>query len=128
MPLVRITLFKGRPPEQRRAIADAVHEALVETYGVPREDRFQVIEEREPGEIIYDPTYLGIARTDGLVIVHIVASDWRDWPAKQALYRSLTDRLVARCGMRGEDVQVIISPNDRTDWCFGKGVAAYPPQ
>jgi phenylpyruvate tautomerase PptA (4-oxalocrotonate tautomerase family) len=127
MPLVRITLIKGRSDAELRAIADAVHEALVETYSVPPKDRFQIIEQREPGEIIYSPTYLGIDRTDDLVIVHVVAGHWRDTSAKHALYRAMTDKLVANPGLRREDVQIIISSNDKPDWSFGNGVASYVP-
>ncbi|WP_244107860.1 tautomerase family protein [Burkholderia gladioli] len=52
MPLIRISLLKGKTPAQLRTMADAVHQALVDTYGVPANDRFQIIEQREPGEII----------------------------------------------------------------------------
>jgi phenylpyruvate tautomerase PptA (4-oxalocrotonate tautomerase family) len=35
VPLVRIALLKGRSADERRAIGDAVHQALVETVNVP---------------------------------------------------------------------------------------------
>lgn len=38
MPFVRISLLKGRTPDQLRANADGVHNALVETYSVPSDD------------------------------------------------------------------------------------------
>ena len=110
-----------------RALADGVHQALVDTYSVPVDDRFQIIEQREPEEIIYDENYLGIKRSAGVVFVHIVASGWRDTAAKQALYAAIARRLSSDTGMRPEDVQVIISPNDRDDWSFGNGVASYVP-
>lgn len=125
MPLVRITLLRGRSQEQLRAIADGVHEALVQTYSVPPDDRFQIIEQREPGEIMYSRSYLGIERTDDLVIVHVVAGHWRDTAAKQALYRTLADKLAANPGVRREDVQVIITSNGKPDWSFGRGVVSY---
>ncbi len=127
MPLVRITLFKGRSDAALRAIADGVHDALVEAYAVPLDDRFQIIEQLDPGQIIYSPTYLGINRTDGLVIVQIVAGHWRDTAAKQAMYRILVDNLAADPGVRREDVQVIITSNDKADWSFGNGIASYVP-
>lgn len=127
MPLVRISLLKGRLPAELRAIADAAHEALVETYAVPPDDRFQIIEQREPGEIIFSANYLDIPRTEHLVIIHVVASNWRDTAAKQALYAALADKLAANPGLRREDVQVVITPNDRPDWSFGNGLAAYVP-
>jgi len=44
MPLVRITVVEGTPAETRRALGEGVHRALVECAGVPKDDRFQVIE------------------------------------------------------------------------------------
>jgi len=125
MPLVRISLLKGRSQAQLRAIADTVHQALVDTYNVPPDDRFQIIEQREPAEMIYDAHYLGVARSDDLVFIHIVAGRWRDTATKRALYRALAARLSANAGMRPEDVQVVLSPNDRDDWSFGNGLASY---
>ena len=36
MPLVRISLLKGRSPELRRKVGDAIHRAMVETIDVPQ--------------------------------------------------------------------------------------------
>jgi len=74
MPLVRISLVKGKPEAYRRKVGDAVHRALVEAAGVPPLDRFQLLTEHEPGDIVYDSNYLGIARTSDLVIVQITLS------------------------------------------------------
>jgi phenylpyruvate tautomerase PptA (4-oxalocrotonate tautomerase family) len=125
MPLVRISLLKGKSREHLRAIADGVHRALVEAYGIPPEDRFQLIHQHEPEEFIYDADYLGIHRTEDVVFVHIVAGNWRDTPKKQALYKAIADRLAEAPGMRREDVQVILSPNNRDEWSFGSGLASY---
>lgn len=125
MPLVRITLFKGRSATEIRAIADGVHEALVGTYSVPPGDRFQIIEQREPGDIIYDSGYLGIERTNEIVIIQIIAGHWRDTLAKQALYATIANNLAVNPGLRREDVQIIVSSNDKPDWSFGNGVASY---
>ena len=127
MPLTRISLLKGRSAAELRAIADGIHQPMVTPYAVPPDDRFQIIEQRDPEEIIFDASYLGIARTDRLVIIHIVAGHWRDTAAKQALYRALADKLAANPGLRREDVQVVITSNDRPDWSFGNGVASYMP-
>ena len=66
MPLVRISLRKGKPADLRRRLGDAIHRALVETIDVPELDRFQILTEHEPGDLVYDPGYLGIARTDDI--------------------------------------------------------------
>ncbi len=40
MPLVRITLRKGKSAELLRDASNAVHDALVATVNVPADDRF----------------------------------------------------------------------------------------
>jgi phenylpyruvate tautomerase PptA (4-oxalocrotonate tautomerase family) len=128
MPFVKIALLKGKTPAQLKAIADGVHQALVDTYSMPPNDRFQVIEQYEAGTFFYDRQYLDIERTDDVVFIHILASRWRDTPMKQALYYAIAQRLSADCGMRAQDIQVFISNNDRQDWSFGNGVASYVEQ
>jgi phenylpyruvate tautomerase PptA (4-oxalocrotonate tautomerase family) len=125
MPLVRISLIKGKPTAHIRAIADGVHQALVETYTVPVDDRFQLIHQHERDELLYDADYLGVHRTDDVVFINVTASDWRDAAAKRAFYKAVAERLSENPGLRPEDVQVSISPNTREDWSFGKGLASY---
>ena len=125
MPLVRISLIKGKTAAHARAIADGVQQALVETYNVPPDDRFQIIEQLERDALIYDPDYVGVHRTDDIVIVHIVAGRWRDTATKKALYARLVCLLAEKPGLRPEDLQIIISSNDRDDWSCGKGRATY---
>jgi phenylpyruvate tautomerase PptA (4-oxalocrotonate tautomerase family) len=128
MPFIRISMLKGRPPEEIRSIADGVHAALVDVYAVPEDDRFQIVEQLEPDALLYSKTYLGIERSDHLVIVHVTASNWRDTAAKQALYRAIADRLAVNPGVRGEDVLIVITSNERPDWSFGNGIASYAPE
>ena len=125
MPLVRISLLKGKSKEYIRAISDGVHRALIDTYNVPPDDHFQLIHQHEPEEFVYDAGYLGIHRTDDVVFIHIVAGNWRDTATKKAFYKAIADRLVGNPGLRREDVQVILSPNARDEWSFGNGVASY---
>ena len=125
MPLVRISLLKGKSNDQIRAIADSVHQALTETFEVPVDDRFQLVDQYESEEFIYDPNYMGIQRSQDAVFINITASNWRDTPTKQRLYKRLAELLSANAGLRPEDVQVILSPNTREDWSFGNGLASY---
>ena len=125
MPLVRISLLKGRSKDQIRAIADNIHQALNETFEVPIDDRFQFVDQYEPEEFIYDPGYLGIQRSKDVVFINIAFSNWRDTATKQRLYQRLAELLSANAGLRPENVQVILSPNTREDWSFGNGLASY---
>jgi len=124
MPFVRIELRKGRTAEQRRAISDAVHSAMVETINVPPLDKFQVVTEHEAGDFVYDPSYLDIQRTDGLVMVQITLNAGRTVEARQALYKTLADKL-EKLGVRRQDLLVNLVETQKENWSFGNGIAQY---
>src|SRR5262245_53587403 len=105
MPLVRISLVKGRPAEVRRQIGNVVHRALVEAFNVPEQDRFQILTEHEPGDLVYDADYLGITRTSNIAIIQLTVSAGRTLAQKRALFRKIADGLGA-LGLRREDAWV----------------------
>ena len=127
MPLVRITLVEGTPPEHRRAIADGVHQALVEAAGVPVDDRFQILQEVPAEALIFSPTYLGIRRTASLAIVQIFLNAGRSVEVKQRLYAGIAERVAAATGLRKEDVLVNLVEVAMENWSFGNGAMSYPP-
>src|SRR5678815_3538722 len=106
MPLVRISLIAGKPDEQKRKIADAAHRALVETISIPAQDRFQIINEYAKTDLIYDPSYLNINRTDDVVIIQITMSVGRTLDVRKSLFKRLADLLHEEAGIRREDVFV----------------------
>ena len=124
MPFVRIAVRQGKPAKFRRAIADGVHAALVEAANVPPLDRFQILTEHGPEDLIYDAGYLGIARTDDIVMVQI-ALNQRPTNVKLALYQAIADRLASDPGVRREDVLISLVPVAPEDWSFGNGKAQY---
>lgn len=125
MPLVQISLRKGRSDAYLQAVADGVHEAMVATINVPPADRFLMISEYDAGRLIADPTYLEIARTDEVVIVQMTLLAGRSVEQKQALYRQIAANLAADPGLRPEDVLVVLRENGVADWSFGKGEAQF---
>jgi len=124
MPLVRIDLIEGHPEKDISAIGDAVQAALVETMNVPQRDRFQVITEHRKDRFVYNPSYLGVERTDRIVFVQVFLSKGRTTEQKQAFYASVARRM-ASAGMRPEDLAVALVENTREDWSFGNGIAQY---
>jgi phenylpyruvate tautomerase PptA (4-oxalocrotonate tautomerase family) len=126
MPLVRISLVKGKTPAYRRKLGDAIHNALVDTIDVPLADRFQLLTEHEPGDLVYDTGFLGIARTNDIVIVQITISTGRSLEKKRALFRRIADNLAA-LGLRREDAWINLIEVAKENWSFGNGVASYAP-
>ena len=127
MPLVRIDVPAHRDASYRRNVSDAVHRALVDAIGIPPDDRFHVITPHAVEDLIFDPGYLGVARTADFLAVHITLRRGRAPEKKRALYRAIAENVSAATGTRVEDVMVVLSENDAVDWSFGGGVAQYAP-
>ena len=125
MPLVQISLREGKSDAYRRAIGDSIHRAMVETINVPALDRFQVITEHSPDSLIYDPTYLGIQRTDEVLFVQITLNAGRSTEQKRALYSRMTELLSKSPGVRPQDVLISLVEVARENWSFGNGQAQY---
>lgn len=125
MPLVRISHMKGKPAGFGKKVGRIVYESMVETIRVPKDDNFQLITEHDQAGLIYDPGYLGIQRSDGIVLIQITLSEGRSVELKQALYRRIASRLNAELGVRVEDVFVSLIEVKKENWSFGNGVAQY---
>lgn len=125
MPLVRISLIEGKSESFLQRAGDAVHRAMVETISVPAQDRFQIITEHKKSDFVYDPSYLGVPRTDGLIIIQITLNQGRTVELKKALYKRIVELLHQELGVRMEDVLINLVEVAKENWSFGNGVAQY---
>ena len=129
MPLVRISLRAGKSTEYRRAVADAVHQAMVETIQVPPLDRFQVISEHAAEDMIFDANYLvETPRTADVVFIQIVLNNTRTTEQKRGLYKRVAELLAKNPGIQPQDVIINLVGVGKDDWSFGNGIAQYVPQ
>ena len=124
MPLVRISLKRRKQQHFGRKIGEVVYRTMTEVIGVPANDNFQIISEHDDG-LVYDPGYLGIRRTDGIIIIQITLSEGRTVDAKQRFYRTLVRRLETELGVRPGDVFVNLVEVKKENWSFGNGIAQY---
>src|SRR5260221_14195352 len=106
MPLVRIDLREGTTPEYRQAISDGVHQAMVEAIAIPAADRFQVVAEHKPGNLIYDGKYLDVKRSDKVVFLEITWSTGRKPGQKRARFNRIAEVLEKAPGVGTEDLGV----------------------
>ena len=125
MPSVRISLRQGTSPEYRKAIADGVHRAMVESITIPPGDRFQVVTEHTADGLIYDASYLGVERSDRVVFVQITMSTGRKPQQKRALFRRMAEILKESPGLRPQDLLVNLVEVSWENWSFGNGEAQY---
>jgi phenylpyruvate tautomerase PptA (4-oxalocrotonate tautomerase family) len=125
MPLVRVSLRRGKPAAYHQAIFDGVYRAMRETFNVPEDDRFMTLSEHDESTFTYRASYFGIARSDDLVILQITANNTRTAEQKKALYRRIAEHLTASPGLRPEDIFISLVEVLPENWSFGHGVAQY---
>jgi 4-oxalocrotonate tautomerase len=125
MPLVRIDLRRGKSPAYKKAVCDGIYRALRETFDVPENDRFMIVNEHDAGNLDHAERYLGIAYSDDLLIIQITVSDTRNTATKQALYARIATLLTESPGLRKEDVFINLLECKTENWSFGNGIAQY---
>ncbi len=124
MPFVSISLARGKSREYLDGVSSAVHEALVQELGMNPDDRFQLIDQHEPGEMIFNRDFRGGPRSDDFIVFTITEGIDSGDQAKQRFYKTLVDLLQKDPGVRGEDVFVMINRTPPANFSFASGVSA----
>ncbi|MCP3710699.1 tautomerase family protein [Paraburkholderia sp. CNPSo 3274] len=125
MPIVRIDIMKRTDPTFVGKVGKVVYESLKSAVNVPDRDNFQILGEHDEKHFVYDPTYLGIERTDDLVIIQITLNEGRTVEQKKLLYKTIADRLKDELAVRPQDVFIGLVEVKKENWSFGNGVAQY---
>ena len=128
MPLTRVSLMRGKSSAYKENIAESVYQALMEEFDVPKDDKFVVINEHDHDTFYYGENYLGLKKTDDLVIIQIFINNTRTVEQKKKLYQAITEKLHQSIGI--EKSNLLISLVDVGDvgnenWSFGEGIAQY---
>lgn len=125
MPLVRIDLLEGNTAEFKSQLGELVYESMLETIGIPEEDKFVVVNDLKAEELIFSTNYLGVDRTEGIVIIQITMNEGRTTEVKKALYKTVADKLNSQLDIRKEDVFINLVEVNKENWSFGNGIAQY---
>jgi phenylpyruvate tautomerase PptA (4-oxalocrotonate tautomerase family) len=123
MPFTRISLLRGKSPDYIATLSDTFHRAMVETFDVPAADRFHIVHQCAPGELIFDRNYLAGPRSDNYVLFDVTIGKPRNATVKQAFYRRVVALLAEALDVRPADVMIVITTTEREDWSFGDGRA-----
>lgn len=119
MPLVTISILKGKSPAYIKAVADGINSAVIETMGFPDDDRYQIIHQ-------LDPECLQLQTRDGdRVMMHLVMRAGRSNKSKQAFYQKAVENLARDPGIPPANVLITITENHDIDWSFRDGVAQF---
>jgi hypothetical protein len=114
---------EGKPKVYLHSLADGIHEALVRSFLVPKDDRFLVIHQHQEEEFYYNQNYLGPSRDDDLIVIQILGGKPRSEEVKRAFYADLAGTLFNKIGLKPGNVFVTVTTNSFEDWSFGDGKA-----
>ncbi len=118
MPLVTISVLKGRDAATRRRLQMAIHQSLVEAFGVPDQDHNIRVVQYSPEDWLLPP-----GKSESYTLVEIVAFEGRSAQAKGRLYEMVVEKLGAE-GVPAMDVFVQIVEQPRENWGIRGGKRA----
>jgi hypothetical protein len=124
MPLLRFNLRDTWTAPEIATLLDTAHRVVVQAFGVPEGDRYQLVSLYPSALQRIEDTGLGIARSDRVVVVEVTSRP-RSTAAKQAFYALLNESLKADCGLSSGDLIVQFVENSDADWSFGHGRAQF---
>lgn len=93
---------------RRSALSDAIHAALVETWGLPEEKRFQRF-------LLLDGEDLVAPRSEQYLVVEIVCFAGRSPQARRALLAALYANTAA-LGLAAKDLEIVILESPPQNW------------
>ena len=122
MPLVTLTVRRGKDAAFKSAVLNAVHKALVAS-GVPEADRFHRVLELSADDFRYDASYPDLAnpRTDDFVLIEVLLSAGRSVKIKRKIAADLVDALRQSPGLDPDDVMLVFKETTWENWSFGGG-------
>ena len=87
MPLVKMSLIKGRSKAEKAALLEAIHSALRTSFKIPENDRNLRIFEFEPENF-----GLPEEKTKDYILIEMDVFPGRSLDAKRALYQSIIEK------------------------------------
>lgn len=125
MPLVRIDIKRNSDASYAKRLGKVVYDSMKAAINVPDQDNFQILAEHDDEHFVYDPTYLGVKRTNGLVFIQITLNEGRSTDQKKLLYKTIAEGLNREAGVWLEDVFINLVEVKKENWSFGSGIAQY---
>ena len=122
MPLVTLTVRRGKDAAFKSAVLNAVHNALVAS-GVPQADRFHRVLELSAEDFRFDAAYPDLAnpRTDDFVLIEVLLSTGRSVKVKRKIVADLIDSLRQSPGLDPDNVMLVLKETLWENWSFAGG-------
>ena len=122
MPVFQAHVKAGRfTTEQKRALADALNQSLVQGLGIPEGDRFIMISEHGEGELFLHPTFMDMERGPDAMFVTVFIGAHRPLEDKQTLAAHINKLATEALGISPDDIFITLVPVPNDGFSFGRG-------
>lgn len=111
MPLVRIDMIRGKSPEYKKAVFEAVHTGLIEALEIEDWDRFQRIV-----EIDKEDFEVPEGNTENFMIIELTIYPGRNKEQKKQAIEAITKNIIDKTGIDGSDVFIIFLDPPYENW------------
>jgi phenylpyruvate tautomerase PptA (4-oxalocrotonate tautomerase family) len=111
MAQVKVYGLRGSLSPRKQALSEAIHEALIEAFGLPRDKRFQRFIALDPEDFVFPHD-----RSERYTIVEISVFEGRSPEAKRRLIMELFARVGAATDLSTQDLEITIFETPRTNW------------
>lgn len=117
MPLVKISIRKGRSDSDKKELLDLVHSSLVESFKIPNNDRVQRIIEFADKEFEIPGD-----RSNKFTIIEITIFPGRSKDAKKNLYKLIFSKL-KQLDYQENDAVIVLHEPELDNWGVRSGLA-----
>lgn len=124
MPVMKIDMIEGRSDDQVKVILDIAYDVMINAFGAPIGDRYQIVTQHTANEMQILDTGLGFKRTRDVLVFSLTTRP-RTTEQKETFYHQLMTRLQLEVGLRPEDLVINLTTNTDEDWSFGMGKAQF---
>lgn len=111
MTQVKIYGLRSSLAARKAALSDAIHAALMASFGLPREKRFQRFILLERDEFLFPAD-----RSDNYTILEISMFEGRSAEAKRQLITLLFTYIAEQVGIAPQDVEITLVETPRANW------------
>lgn len=118
MPLVKISIRKGRSDSEKKVLLNGIHNALVDAFEIPERDRVQRLDEYSENEF-----EIPNDRTDKFTVIEITILPGRSFDAKKKLYQLIFSHLKT-LGYNDNDAVVVLYEPELNNWGVRGGLTA----
>ncbi len=111
MAQVKIYGLRSSLSSRKQALSDAIHESLMESFGLPKEKRFHRFILLEKDEFVYPED-----RSENYTILEFSIFEGRSAEAKKKLINTLFALASAKAGIAPQDLEITIFETPQANW------------